>query len=163
GAIVVDNTLAGVSLDKLTADPPGANTRIYDRDGNLLAILPSTQNRTPVTQAEQAPILRQATVAIEDKRFYEHGGVGIQGVVRAAIDNLEAGHVVQGASTIEQQLVRNLYLSDSQTWQRKVREAYLAYQLDKRWTKDQILTEYLNDVPYGAITYGCEAAALQYF
>jgi penicillin-binding protein 1A len=163
GAIVVDNTLSGVSLDTLTADPPGANTRIFDRDGNLLAILPSTENRTPVTTAQQAPILRQATVAIEDKRFYEHDGVDFQGVLRAALDNLEAGHVVQGGSTLEQQLVRNLYLDDSQTWKRKVREAYLAYQLDKRWTKEQILTEYLNDVPYGAITYGCEAAALQYF
>ena len=83
--------------------------------------------------------------------------------MRAALDNLRAGQIEQGGSTIEQQVVRNLYLSDEQSFTRKIREAYLAMQMSDRWTKDQILTEYLNIVPYGAITYGCEAAAQRYF
>ncbi len=163
GAVVVDDTLSGVSLDSLQQDPPGVNSRIYAADGSLLTILPSTENRTPVDSSQISPWLKQATVAIEDRRFYEHGGVDYQGVLRAALDNLEAGQIEQGGSTIEQQVVRNLYLSDEQSFTRKIREAYLAMQMSDRWTKDQILTEYLNIVPYGAITYGCEAAAQRYF
>jgi membrane peptidoglycan carboxypeptidase len=79
------------------------------------------------------------------------------------IDNLQAGSIQQGGSTLEQQLVRNLYLSNEQSWTRKIREAYLATQMADQWSKDKILTEYLNVVPYGAVTYGCEAAALRYF
>ena len=163
GAVAVDDTLSGVSLDSLQQDPPGVNSRIYAADGSLLTILPSTENRTPVASDQISPWLKQATVAIEDRRFYDHGGVDFQGVLRAALDNLEAGQIEQGGSTIEQQVVRNLYLSDEQSFTRKIREAYLAMQMSDRWTKDQILTEYLNIVPYGAITYGCEAAAQRYF
>src|SRR6185437_11535214 len=83
--------------------------------------------------------------------------------IRAAIDNLQAGQITQGASTIEQQLVRNLYLSDEQSATRKIREAWLATQMADEWSKRKILTEYLNVVPYGAVTYGCQAAALRYF
>jgi penicillin-binding protein 1A len=163
GALAVNDALSGVDLETLTADPPGVNTRIYDRNGDLLAVLPSTENRTPVASDQISPLLKNATVAVEDRRFYEHDGVDLEGVMRAALENLEAGEITQGASTIEQQLVRNLYLSDEKSWTRKIQEAWLARQLSDSWTKDQILTEYLNVVPYGAITYGCEAAALQYF
>ena len=163
GAVFVDDTLSGVNLDTLKADPPGINSQIYDRDGNLLETNSSTENRTPVPSNRISPWLKQATVAIEDRRFYEHGGVDFQGVMRAALDNLEAGQITQGGSTLEQQLVRNLYLSNEQSWKRKIREAYLATQLADQWSKDKILTEYLNIVPYGAVTYGCEAAALRYY
>jgi penicillin-binding protein 1A len=107
--------------------------------------------------------LKIATVDIEDKRFYEHGGVDYQGIARAFLDDLQAGHVVQGASTIEQQLVRNLYLSDSQTLDRKIKEAWLAIQMAEHWSKDRILGTYLNVISYGGVTYGCEAAAETYF
>ncbi|MGZ4480953.1 MAG: transglycosylase domain-containing protein [Gaiellales bacterium] len=163
GAIALDGMLRGVDLNTLAATPPGVNTRIYDRNGKLLEIVASTENRTPVASDRISPLLKEATVAIEDRRFYEHGGVDWQGVMRAALDNLQAGHVVQGGSTIEQQLVRNLYLTDEQTFTRKVREAYLAMQMSQQWSKDKILSTYINIVPYGPVTYGCEAAALQFF
>ena len=107
--------------------------------------------------------LKIATVDVEDKRFYEHGGVDYQGIARAFLDDVKAGHVVQGASTIEQQLVRNLYLTDSQTFQRKIKEAWLAIQMAEHWSKDKILGTYLNVISYGGVTYGCEAAAETYF
>ena len=163
GAIYVHGVLTGVSLDTLEADPPGINSQIYDRDGHLLETISSTENRTPVKASQISPWLKMATVDIEDKRFYQHGGLDYQGIMRAALDNLQAGQIAQGASTIEQQLVRNLYLSDEQSVTRKIREAYLATQMADEWSKDKILTEYLNIVPYGAVTYGCEAAALRYF
>ncbi|MDQ1555566.1 MAG: penicillin-binding protein, partial [Actinomycetota bacterium] len=163
GAIYVQDTLSGVSLDGLKADPPGINSRIYDREGNLVETISSTENRTPVPSNKISPWLKAATVAIEDRRFYEHQGVDYQGIFRATIDNLRAGSIQQGASTIEQQLVRNLYLSNEETFTRKIREAYLAMQMSQEWSKDRVLTEYLNIVPYGAVTYGCEAAALRYF
>jgi membrane peptidoglycan carboxypeptidase len=163
GAVFVDDTLSGVSLDTLKADPPGINSQIFDRSGNLLETISSTENRTPVPSDRISPWLKAATVDIEDKRFYDHGGLDFQGIVRAMIDNLQAGSIQQGGSTLEQQLVRNLYLSNEQSWTRKIREAYLAMQMSDQWSKDRILTEYLNIVPYGAVTYGCEAAALRYF
>jgi membrane peptidoglycan carboxypeptidase len=163
GAVFVHDTLAGVSLDTLQADPPGINSQIFDRNGNLLETISSTENRTPVPSDKISPWLKTATVDIEDKRFYQHGGLDFQGILRAALDNLEAGSIQQGGSTLEQQLVRNLYLSDEQSVTRKIREAYLATEMADTWSKDKILTEYLNVVPYGAVTYGCEAAALRYF
>jgi penicillin-binding protein 1A len=163
GAIFVHDTLAGVSIDTLKPDPPGINSQIFDRNGNLLETISSTENRTPVPSDRISPWLKAATVDIEDKRFYDHGGLDYQGIVRAVLDNVQAGSIQQGASTLEQQLVRNLYLSDEQSFTRKIREAYLAMQMADSWSKDRILTEYLNVVPYGAVTYGCEAAALRYF
>jgi penicillin-binding protein 1A len=162
-AIWVDHVLSGVSLDALTSHPPGTNTQIFDRNGSLLETISSTQNRTPVTSAQISPWMKRATVAIEDRRFYQHGGVDPWGIVRAAYADLTQGGTVQGASTIEQQLVRNLYLSDAQTLTRKIREAWLATEMANTWSKDKILTKYLNVVPYGAITYGCEAAALRFY
>jgi membrane peptidoglycan carboxypeptidase len=102
-------------------------------------------------------------VAVEDERFYEHHGVDYQGVARAMILNLRAGTIVQGGSTITEQFVKNAYVGDERTYTRKLREAVLAWQLEDRWSKDQILTEYLNTVYYGAGAYGVEAAARTYF
>jgi membrane peptidoglycan carboxypeptidase len=163
GAIYVHHVLQNVSLNTLEADPPGINSQIYDRNGNLLETISSTENRTPVSSEQISPWLKIATVDVEDRRFWTNGGLDFQGILRAAIDNLQAGQITQGASTIEQQLVRNLYLSDQQSWTRKIREAWLASEMADTWSKRRILTEYLNVVPYGAVTYGCEAAALRYF
>ena len=163
GAIYVHGVLTGVSLDTLEADPPGINSQIYDRDGHLLETISSTENRTPVKASQISPWLKIATVDVEDKRFWHHGGLDYPGIIRAALDNLQAGQITQGASTLEQQLVRNLYLSDEQSATRKIREAWLATQMADEWSKRKILTEYLNVVPYGAVTYGCQAAALRYF
>ena len=102
--------------------------------------------------------IRKATIAIEDRRFFEHGGVDIEGIARAAVADIRAGAIVEGGSTITQQLVRNLYISREQTVQRKVKEACLATKLDGAWTKPRILTTYLNQVYYGNQAYGIEAA-----
>ena len=107
--------------------------------------------------------MRKATVAIEDHRFYEHGGVDYEGIARAAWKDLSAGHVVQGGSTITQQLVRNLYISKERTLKRKLKEACLAIKLSRARSKDWILAQYMNQVYYGNHAYGIEAAAQTYF
>ena len=105
----------------------------------------------------------KSTVAIEDRRFYHHGGVDPIGILRELVADVSAGHIVQGGSTITQELVRNLYLSREKTLQRKVVEACLAVKLARTWSRDRILTAYLNDVYYGNHAYGIEAAAETYF
>jgi penicillin-binding protein 1A len=107
--------------------------------------------------------MSKATVAIEDHRFYEHGGVDYEGIARAAWKDLSAGHVVQGGSTITQQLVRNLYISKERTLSRKIKEACLAIKLSRARSKDWILGQYMNQVYYGNHAYGIEAAAQTYF
>ena len=105
----------------------------------------------------------KATVAIEDRRFYEHGGVDPQGIARAVWADVKAREVVQGGSTITQQLVRNLYISNERTVQRKLKEACLAIKLNDAWSKQRILASYLNQVYYGNLAYGIEAASQTYF
>jgi penicillin-binding protein 1A len=152
------------SLDDLQRNPLAVNTTIYDRTGKvLIAELHGGQNRVLVKKDKIPDVMKEATVAVEDERFYEHHGVDYQGVVRAMILNLRAGGVVQGGSTITEQYVKNAYVGDERTYTRKIREAVLAWQLEDRWTKDQILSAYLNTVYYGAGAYGVEAAAQTYF
>jgi penicillin-binding protein 1A len=141
----------------------GQNSFVYAADGTLLGSIPAERNRDPVTLRRMAHWLPTATVAIEDRRFYEHGGVDYVGIARALWRDISAGKVVEGGSTIAQQLVRNLYTGRERTFDRKVREACLAIKLSRRWTKDKILTGYLNTVYYGNHAYGVEAAAETYF
>ena len=105
----------------------------------------------------------KATIAIEDRRFYSHGGVDPQGIARAVLADVQAREVVQGGSTITQQLVRNLYISNERTVQRKLKEACLAIKLNDAWSKQRILASYLNQVYYGNLAYGIEAASQTYF
>ena len=105
----------------------------------------------------------KATVAIEDRRFYEHGGIDAEGIARAVWKNVSAGQVVEGGSTITQQLVRNLYIGRERTVERKLKEACLAIKLDNAWAKERILATYMNQVYYGNLAYGIEAAAQTYF
>ena len=116
-----------------------------------------------VSSGKIPDVMKEATVAVEDERFYEHHGVDYVGVARAMVENLRAGGIVQGGSTITEQYVKNAYVGDERTYTRKLREAVLAWQLEDRWSKDKILTEYLNTVYYGAGAYGVEAAARTYF
>ena len=175
-AIVALAAVAGVSggaavlaygsscdLDSLQSVDIGANTFVYAADGSLLGSIPAERNREPITAAEMSLWIRKATIAIEDRRFFEHQGVDVEGIARAAVENLRAGEIVEGGSTITQQLVRNLYISREQTVQRKVKEACLATKLDDAWSKERILTEYLNQSFYGNRAYGIEAAAQTYF
>ncbi|MGH3133280.1 MAG: transglycosylase domain-containing protein [Gaiellaceae bacterium] len=150
-------------LDSLREIRIGENTFVYAADGSLLGAIPAERNREAVRASEMSPWIRKATIAVEDRRFFEHGGVDIEGIARAAVTDLRAGEIVEGGSTITQQLVRNLYISQERTVQRKLKEACLATKLDRAWTKHRILTTYLNQVYYGNQAYGIEAASQTYF
>jgi penicillin-binding protein 1A len=141
----------------------GQNSFVYAADGSLLGAIPAERNRQPVKLEQMSPWVRQATVAVEDHRFYEHEGLDYEGILRAAIKNLESGAVVQGGSTITQQLVRNLYIGNERSLERKIKEACLARKLEQLHTKDWILETYLNQVYFGNHAYGIEAAAQTYF
>ncbi|HEY3462272.1 MAG TPA: transglycosylase domain-containing protein [Gaiellaceae bacterium] len=136
---------------------------VYGANGALIGVLPAVENRTAVARSAISPWMPRATVAIEDRRFYSHGGIDPVGILRALVADVSAGRIVQGGSTITQELVRNLYLSREKTLQRKVVEACLAVKLARAWPKDRILTAYLNDVYYGNHAYGIEAAAETYY
>jgi penicillin-binding protein 1A len=151
-------------LDRLQPVTLGANSFVYARDNSFLGTIPAEKNRQPVPLREVSPWMRKATIAIEDRRFYTHSGVDFEGIARAAWADLRARKPVQGASTITQQLVRNLYpISRERTLKRKVTEACLALRLDRARSKEWIFREYLNVVYYGNRAYGVQAAARTYF
>ena len=153
----------GCDLDQVPPESIGQNTFVYAADGSLLGSIPAEQNRQVVPLSRISPWMPKATIAIEDRRFFDHEGVDPEGIVRALWADLRAGQVVQGGSTITQQLVRNLTTSREQTVVRKVNEACLAVKLERVWTKPRILTSYLNHVFYGSQAYGIEAASQTYF
>ncbi|NNJ12246.1 penicillin-binding protein [Chloroflexales bacterium ZM16-3] len=145
-------------------------TRIYARDGTTLLyelVGPDAGRRTPVPFERIPQTLKNATIAVEDAGFYENPGVDLRGIIRAALQNYQSGQIVSGASTITQQLVRSILLSPEErgerSYERKLREAILAYRVSREYSKDQILGIYLNEVYYGAQAYGVEAAAQAYF
>ncbi|MGZ8695067.1 MAG: transglycosylase domain-containing protein [Gaiellaceae bacterium] len=159
-AAMLDNC----SLSSLRQISKGQKSFVYDGKGVFLAAIPSTRNRQPVGLENVSPWLRKATIAIEDRRFYQHGGVDWEGILRAAVRDIEEGRAVEGASTITQQLVRNLYpISNERTLDRKVKEACLAIKLSRKYSKDWILAQYLNAVYYGNHAYGVKAAARTYY
>ena len=151
-------------LDRLNPITLGSNSFVYARDGSFLGAIPAEKNRQPVRLREISPWMRKATIAIEDRRFYRHSGVDFEGIARAAWADVRARKPVQGASTITQQLVRNLYpISRERTLRRKVTEACLAVRLDRARSKRWIFHQYLNVVYYGNRAYGVGAAARTYF
>src|SRR5262245_50540101 len=129
----------------------------------VLAILRGDESRVLVASDQIAPIMKQAIVAVEDRRFYEHNGVDLRGIVRAAWADVRNQSVVEGGSASTQQYVKNAYSRNEQTIARKVREAALAWQLTQRWSKDRILTAYLNTIYFGNGAYGILQAARTYF
>jgi penicillin-binding protein 1A len=147
---------------ELTRAERRPSVTILAADGSLLATFGDLFGQ-PLTLPEMSPYLPKAVVATEDRRFYSHFGIDPFGLVRAAVADLSAGHVVQGGSTITQQLAKNLFLTPERSLARKVRETLLALWLEHRFTKDQILEIYLNRVYLGAGTYGVDAAAHRYF
>jgi penicillin-binding protein 1A len=154
---------ASCDLSSLRPVEIGQNSFVYARDGSLLGSIPAERNREPVTLGQMTKWLPRSTTAIEDRRFYEHGGVDYVGIARAAWKDITAGKAVQGGSTITQQLVGNLYTGREKTFTRKLKEACLAIKLARKWSKTKILDEYLNTVYYGNHAYGVEAAAQTYF
>ena len=141
----------------------GQNTFVYAADGSLLGSIPAERNRQVIPLRRVSPWMPKATVAIEDRRFYSHGGIDPRGIARAVWVDARARKAVQGGSTITQQLVRNLYISNERTLQRKLKEACLAIKLNDAWSKKRILETYLNQVYYGNLAYGIEAASQTYF
>jgi penicillin-binding protein 1A len=140
------------------------NSVVVDDQGNKIGTLLNNNQRILVESGDISPYMKEAAVAIEDRRFYEHNGVDIQGMFRAGLADLVPGGSTQGASTITEQFVKNaLEAQGSRTVFQKFREAALAYQIERHWDKDKILTEYLNTIYFGEGAYGIEAAAHTYF
>ncbi len=163
GATAVVALAPRCDLSALRPVKIGQNTFVYAADGSLLGSIPAERNRQVVPLVRMSRWLPLATVSIEDRRFYAHGGIDAEGIARALWRDLKAGRVVEGGSTITQQLVRTLYISSERTVERKVTEACLAVKLDGQWSKKRILATYLNSVFYGNLAYGAEAAAHTYF
>lgn len=139
------------------------STKIYDRNGELLYDIFQEQNRTPVKLENVPEVVKQATIAIEDKDFYRHGGFDLMGIMRSFYRLLIYRRIEGGGSTLTQQLVKNALLTADQSLVRKVKELILAVQVERAYEKDQILEMYLNEIPYGGTAYGIESAANLYF
>jgi penicillin-binding protein 1A len=162
-------TAVGTEIPQL--DPSAR--RVHDLDGvilgrgkngtRVLSILNGDESRVLVTADQISPLLKQAIVAVEDKRFYAHNGVDIHGIGRAILEDIRARAVVEGGSTITQQFVKNAYVRNEQTVGRKLREAAFAWQLERKWSKERILTAYLNTIYFGNGAYGIQRAAQTYF
>jgi len=150
------------STDDLWEARQGQSITFLDRNGNVI-LREGAQNAPPVDLASLPPYVEQAFIAIEDRRFYDHFGVDVGGMMRAGAENMRAGRVVQGGSTITQQLAKNLFLTNDRTWRRKFQEIALAIWLETRFSKEEILALYLSRVYFGAGAYGVEAAAERYF
>jgi penicillin-binding protein 1A len=150
------------STDDLWEARNGQSITFLDRNGHVI-LREGAQNAPPVDLASLPAYVPQAFVAIEDRRFYQHFGVDFGGMMRAGAENLRAGHVVQGGSTITQQLAKNLFLTNERSWRRKLQEVAMAIWLETKFTKDEILALYLSRVYFGAGAYGVEAAAERYF
>ncbi len=150
------------SIYSLRNYKPPMVTEVYSCDNKIMAYW-YKEKRWPVPIKRIPKNLKNAFLAAEDARFYEHKGIDFIGVLRAALKNVEAGTIVQGASTITQQVTRSLLLSPKRSWIRKIKEAILAWQIDATLTKDEILNIYLNQIYLGAGAYGVEAAARTYF
>lgn len=162
-------TFAAISLslpdpNKINARIVPESTKIYARDGTtLLYEVHGEAKRTLIELSDVPDYVKQASIAIEDKNFYRNHGVDWRGIARAVFKNISSGSLSQGGSTITQQFVRNAILTREKTFTRKIKEVVLAIELEQRFTKDEILKLYLNEIPYGQNAYGIEAAAHTYF
>ena len=141
---------------------PDAASQFYDNKGNVIYTTLSVERRVPVTFDKIPKHVQQAFIAIEDNRFYEHSGIDYRGTARALVSTL-SGQEVQGGSTITQQLAKNAFLTQERTIVRKIKEAFIAKELEHKYTKDEILTMYLNQIYFGQGAYGIESASMYYF
>ncbi len=169
GAITLLGLFAWFSRDlpdpqKLMERSVAQSTKIYDRSGeHLLYDIHGTQRRTLIQLKEIPAYAVQATLALEDQRFYEHGGFSILGMIRGVILQTLKGQRAQGGSTLTQQLIKNAVLTNERSVARKIKELILAYRIEKKYSKEEILQMYFNEIPYGSTAYGIEAAAWAYF
>ena len=172
--VVLAVMFAGIGLGFLTASlntkpdlandiRPPASSQIYDINENLITNIHSEENRVPIPLSKIPKNLQNAFVAVEDARFYQHMGVDPRGIFRAVWSNISDRGVSEGGSTITQQLAKNAYLSQERTLKRKIQEAFLALQLERQYTKNEILELYINQIYFGQGAYGVQAAAQLYF
>ena len=141
---------------------PDAVSQFYDNENKIIYTTASAEHRLPVKMDKIPKHVRAAFVSIEDNRFYEHSGIDYRGTFRALVSNI-MGQEVQGGSTITQQLAKNAFLTQERTISRKIKEAFLARQMENKYTKDEILNMYLNQIYFGEGAYGVESASLTYF
>ncbi len=139
------------------------SSKLYSRDGTLLYEFYGEYKRSKVSLDKISPTLKNATIAIEDRDFYNHGAISLPSIARAMLANSKSGAVSQGGSTITQQFAKNALLDRQKLYSRKVREVLLAYKIESHFSKDAILELYLNEIPYGRNSYGAEAASKTYF
>ena len=152
------------SLDPARQPQVERNGYVYASDGKtVLTVLRGSESRVLVDYDEISPWMKHATVAIEDRRFWDHNGIDMHGILRAAWADVQHKRVLEGGSTIVQQFVKNAYLANERSFARKVREAALSWQLSQRWSKARILTAYLNTIYFGNGAYGVQQAAKVYF
>lgn len=150
--------------DKINQRKIVESTKIYDRTGTVLLYEVHGEEKRTIIPADQIPKnIKDATVAIEDKDFYQHHGFDITGFTRAVFTNLRGKRIRQGGSTITQQFVKNSVLTSEKTFTRKIKELILSLEMERKFSKDQILAMYLNEIPYGSNSYGVESASQTYF
>lgn len=152
-----------VTIPEIKVAAVARTSHIYAADGSLLASLHAEHNREPIKISKLPRHVRHAVVAAEDARFYDHRGLDLKSIIRALLIDLQAGEAVQGGSTITQQYVKNAFIGNKRSFFRKAREALIASQIEKKYSKDAILERYVNAVYFGAGAYGIEAAAKTYF
>jgi penicillin-binding protein 1A len=166
---VVSTAASAPAITTLKERDPGSNTEVLAADGTRLGFISADELSRPVSGDDLPKVLKDATIAIEDERFYKHEGVDYESIVRAAVKNFLSRETVEGGSTLTMQLVKNLYTADRTReglagYQRKIREAKLAEELENEHSKEWILEKYLNTTPYGTVggqtAIGAEAAAV---
>jgi 1A family penicillin-binding protein len=172
--ILIIGTIITVVVVLILKDLPGPellenrqvaeSTKIYDREGKILLYEIYGEEKRTIIPFEEIPLyIKQATIAVEDINFYKHPAFDFKSMIRALLKNLVKGRIVQGGSTITQQLAKNSFLTPERTITRKIKELILAFRLEKQFTKDEILNLYLNQIPYGLNSYGVEAASQTFF
>ena len=162
-AIIVKYRLELPNIQSMVEDyKPQMATTIYDKNNNVVDVL-EAESRDAVKLEDVSPYVKEAFLAIEDKKFYSHHGLHFKGIIRAVLTNFLKGKATQGGSSITQQLAKNAFLTPERTFARKVKEAILTYQIERTYTKDEILERYLNEIYFGSGSYGIKNAADQYF
>ena len=154
------------NLSNITEYELISSIELYDYRDNFVGFLQGAEDRQVVSLSEISPSLKRAVLAIEDKNFYEHFGIDMPAIIRAFFVNIQAGRILEGGSTITQQLVKNLLIPEKErgrTFTRKFKEIFLALELERRVNKDKILELYLNQVFWGNRAYGAQRAAQRYF
>lgn len=162
-AFAIAGTLIYLRAQSLPVATVSQTSQMLDLGGNVIDTFHTGENRRSVKLEDISHYVVEATLAIEDRRFYDHSGFDVKGMARAVMVNVQSMAARQGASTLTQQLARNLYLTHERTWQRKLKEAMYTVQLEMNYSKDEILAMYLNQIYYGHGSYGIEAAAKLYF